>query len=605
MKRATHEERWGSEFSELGVLAMAGLVVVGAFVGPSLPVTPLPVLLLGFGLAVLVRSPTCVVVVVVLLAATRSNEESARYQPLEPRPYDGIAQLITDPEPTDLGSRAEIKLDDGSRVRLSVYGSLAADLSDSAAGDRLEVAGELRPVEPSRWLQSRHLVGALNPRRVHPIDEADWFRQPSEWLRSAVRSGASHLPSEHRSLYLGLVIGDDREQSAAQQARFRTAGLAHLLAVSGQNVAFVLTVTAPLLRRIGRRSRFAVIVTVLGIFALATRLEASVVRATATAGLAAWAAVSGRRSTGLRLLGLAVTVLVLIDPFLVRSISFQLSVAASGSIVALGPVIADRLRGPTWVVEAAAVTLAAQIGVAPILLATFGPISLATIPANVMAGWAAGLVMVWGMSVGLVVGGLPDAIAEAVQRPAGWLVAWIDLVGTWGAAAPLPRLDGAALPWFLGAVVSVWLTRNHRRIRRVVLALIAMVGVMALPSPPSGSTELLGGGRWFPSMQDDPSVLVVNSSADQRLIESLVEHRIRSIDIIVITGSSRPAGRLGNEIVDLVAPGVVLAPGQHRVHDGQRVLEPMVIQAGDWVIEISPSDDRLDVTAIARQALDR
>ena len=62
--------------------------------------------------------------------------------------------------------------------------------------------------------------------------------------------GAAPLDPRARSLFTGLVIGDDREQPADLADAFRGAGLTHLLAVSGQNVAFALALAGPLLRRL-------------------------------------------------------------------------------------------------------------------------------------------------------------------------------------------------------------------------------------------------------------------------------------------------------------------------------------------------------------------
>ena len=66
----------------------------------------------------------------------------------------------------------------------------------------------------------------------------------------------------------------------------------------------------------------------LGFFALVTRFEPSVLRATVMAGGSALAAARGRTTCGLRLLGASVVVLLLGDPLLVHRAAFQLSVAA-------------------------------------------------------------------------------------------------------------------------------------------------------------------------------------------------------------------------------------------------------------------------------------
>ena len=74
----------------------------------------------------------------------------------------------------------------------------------------------------------------------------------SNRVRELVERGASALPSDHAALARGLVIGDDRDQPPEMVERFRASGLSHLMAVSGQNVAFVIAAAGPVLRRAPR-----------------------------------------------------------------------------------------------------------------------------------------------------------------------------------------------------------------------------------------------------------------------------------------------------------------------------------------------------------------
>ena len=71
------------------------------------------------------------------------------------------------------------------------------------------------------------------------------------------------------ALFTGLVIGDDARQSPEMISAFRSSGLSHLTAVSGENVAFVLALVAPLLRRCSLRGRLvgalAVLAALLGV----------------------------------------------------------------------------------------------------------------------------------------------------------------------------------------------------------------------------------------------------------------------------------------------------------------------------------------------------
>src|SRR5690606_8427441 len=123
-------------------------------------------------------------------------------------------------------------------------------------------------------------------------------------LRRTLVDGAGALPERHAGLLLGLTLGDVRDQPADMTDAFRAAGLTHILAVSGQNVAFVLVVAAPVLTRLRFGVRWAATLAVLAGFALLTRCEPSVVRATAMAAVAATGTVLGRPTSTLRTLAL-------------------------------------------------------------------------------------------------------------------------------------------------------------------------------------------------------------------------------------------------------------------------------------------------------------
>ena len=263
--------------------------------------------------------------------------------------------------------------------------------------------GTVRPVDAGQpWLVARHIGGELTVLRVDGWRAGD-PRQPAGQRAAphAGRRAPRRSTPAQRSLYTGLVIGDDREQPADLADVFRGAGLTHLLAVSGQNVAFVLALAGPLLRAppplaAARSPRSAVI----GLFGLMTRFEPSVLRASAMAALAATLAMPGqpdlaaaRRRPGRH------RRCVLVDPLLVRSVGFQLSVCAAVAIVVLAPRLAvGAPRSRRRSARPPGVTLAAQLGVAPVLLATFGPVPVASLPANLLCVPVAGLVMVWGLT---------------------------------------------------------------------------------------------------------------------------------------------------------------------------------------------------------------
>ena len=148
-----------------------------------------------------------------------------------------------------------------------------------------------------------------------------------------------------------------------------------------------------------------------------TRWEPSVLRAIAMAAIALVAGYLGRPTVGLRVLVLAATVLLLADPFLLHSVGFLLSCAASLGIAVLARPIGARLAGRQWMREVLGVTAAAQIGVAPVLIPVFGAMPLVALPANLVAVPLAAPLTMWGLTAG-VLGGLLRPVSPAVPAPA-------------------------------------------------------------------------------------------------------------------------------------------------------------------------------------------
>jgi competence protein ComEC len=348
----------------------------------------------GVGLAAaagLSRRPVLAGLAVALLASGLAQRSLDGLDGLDAGVVATEATLLSDPAPHFGGVRVDVRVGH-RRLEAKAQGASADTLRERLAGEVVTLRGTVRPVEPPKpWLVARHISGELTVLRVDGWHPGDAPSRLANGLRRTLVGGATGLSDRQRSLYTGLVIGDDREQPAGLADDFRGAGLTHLLAVSGQNVAFVLALAGPVLRRLRLWPRLFVTLLVIALFGVMTRFEPSVLRASAMAALAATLAMPGRPMSRIRILSFAVAVLLLVDPLLVRAVGFQLSVCAALGIVLLAPRLASALPGPSALREALGVTLAAQLGVAPVLLATFGPVPVASLPANLLGVPVAGL----------------------------------------------------------------------------------------------------------------------------------------------------------------------------------------------------------------------
>ena len=446
-----------------GLLAMA--VASGAAAGRPFPVLVAALLAAA---ALVARHPVVLIVACALLASGLSARAAVGAQPLAAQRFVGWVTLLSDPAPAPGGVKVVVRLG-RHHVELWAHGEQAHDVGPLLAGERVAVRGVLRavPIASRARDAHRHVVARLTIDDVVDSAPANRVQRAANWVHRTLAAGAAVLPRRARGLYLGFVIGDRRGIDARTDARFEAAGLTHLLAVSGENVAFVLAAAGPLLRRLRIHTRAVAAIAVIGFFATVTRFEPSVLRASAMAAIAAVAAAAGRPASGFRLLALAVAGLLLVDPFLVWSVGFRLSVGASLGILLLARPLGARCPGPRAVAEAIGVTAAAQIGVAPVAIPVFGAVPLAALPANLLVAPVVGPLMMWGLVAGLPAGLLGERAARILHLPTSAAIAWVDGVARSAAALPPVVVDARAC--LVGGVASVavaltWLGWRWRRL---------------------------------------------------------------------------------------------------------------------------------------------
>ena len=203
---------------------------------------------------------------VALLASGLAQRSLDGLDGVEPGIVAGEVTLLSDPAPHFEGVRVDVRWGH-RRLEAHARGVSADALRPRLAGEVVTVRGTVRPVEPGQpWLVARHIAGELTVLRVDGWRPGDPASRLANGLRRTLVAGAAPLEPRARSLYTGLVIGDDREQPADLADSFRGAGLTHLLAVSGQNVAFALALAGPLLRRLRLWPRLVATLVVIGLF---------------------------------------------------------------------------------------------------------------------------------------------------------------------------------------------------------------------------------------------------------------------------------------------------------------------------------------------------
>ena len=385
-------------------------------------------------------------------------------------PFRGYARMVEDPVAKFGGTQVVLEIE-GKRYLALAHSVAGRRLQAGEAGNIVRIEGNRAPLPSASSMRyaSRHIIGTFT---VEFVDErifptSPLFRSANK-TRATMLRAAQLMPREDAALFMGLVIGDDRAQPRDMIASFRKSGLSHLTAVSGQNVAFVLTVFGVYINRARTWWRLGLTLFLLAWFVVMTRAEPSVLRAAMMATMSAVAFARGRDLSARQALTYSIVVLLAIDPLLILSIGMWMSSFATCGLIFVTPRLKKYLHGPKWIHEPLATTLGAQLGVMPISLLVFSSAPAISLATNLLAVPVAGFVMLVGLPIAFICGLLITLIGPAVHPlctvamlPIQYATRWVWWVAVVGERMSPHGLANALL-WVVWGVFLVALHRSAR-----------------------------------------------------------------------------------------------------------------------------------------------
>jgi competence protein ComEC len=307
----------------------------------------------------------------------------------------------------------------------------------------------------------------------------------------AGRGLGSGLGAPEAALLRGMVLGQDEAIAREVRDDFRASGLAHLLAVSGQNVLLLCALALALCAVVDVPLRWRLLIAA-GLVVLYVPLAGggpSIQRAGVMGIAGLVAAMAGRPGSRWYALGLAAAVTLALNPLAAGDPGWQLSFAAVVGLLALAPRLRDALthrRAPEPLADVAAITIAATLATAPLSALHFEQVSLASLPANLLAAPVVAPVMWLGM-LGMAVAQVAPALALPLNVLCAPLLGYLEWVAHGAARAPLAAVPvrlGGAVGLALAYAVPVALALAAIRLRRrLMLAGIRLGGPRAQGGP--------------------------------------------------------------------------------------------------------------------------
>ena len=398
---------------------------------------------------------------------------------------------------------------------------------DWAYGDEVQLYGELRtPAENEDFSYRDYLANKnIYSQMLYPWAEKTGERAGNPILRAAYRLRAAAYRTINRqyaqpeaALLSGILLGLERDLPEDLERAFQETGTAHIIAISGFNMAVLSGLVVLSFRRVLARVWAALAaVLVITFYTLLVGANPAVVRAALMGGLAVFGGLIGRSSANLTPLGFTAALMCLFNPRLPWDASFQLSFTATLGLVLYGGRLqsgfeswavsrwgektAHLVAGPVG--EYVLCTLAAQAATLPVVLGHFERLSLSALLANPLILPVQPLVMILsGVAViaGMLVPALGQVLAWLSWPLSAYTIQVVQLLARlpWGSLyAASFGLGGAALYYavFIALVVPGARAAGLRKrltpaVGLVVLALLAVVLWSAVLRRPDGCLHL-------------------------------------------------------------------------------------------------------------------
>jgi competence protein ComEC len=393
------------------------------------------------------------------------------------------------------------------------------------------------------------------------------------------RSLAPGVSGERRAVIAGILLGEDEGLEQSLRDRFRASGLYHLLAVSGQNVTYVV-LGALLLAWLFGLPRAAgeagALIAVCG-YVLAVGWQPSVVRAGLAGGLASLAWLCGRARDRWYFLLVGAAVLLGWNPYSLLDPGFQLSFAAVAAIFVLVPRFEVWLAGypvPPKLATVLAVSSSCGAVTAPILLTHFGSVPLYTVASNALAEPVVAPLL----GLALICSALEPVIPSAAATLAwvnGWLAAYLAGVARFFGGLPHARLASwkavAVLAAAIGLIALVARLPTPRR--RWAAGLVCMFGLVLVGwrlqpahrlSPPIGlRITFLDVGQGDSALIQVPegAVLVDEGAPEAHVARQLERLGVHRLAAAVLTHPQRDHVGGAADVIDNLSVGFLLDPG--------------------------------------------
>lgn len=323
--------------------------------------------------------------------------------------------------------------------------SLLSDEKDFTPGDGLTLTVKLEKLSGSfrRSTLSQCVSLSGEAKRMVANGQQDKVLRLGERTRNYIRKTLfANLGYPRAATMCALVTGDKSFFSDSFYTRVKSAGVAHVMVVSGMHLSILVSLLLKLCEKILYHplARASVMVGAVAFMWLICGFSPSILRAGITYFIMAAGLAFGRDYCAENALGAAVTALLIFEPFMVFSAQFQLSCASTFGILGLALPLMRYLKSREWVrsrtaeavIGSVAISLSAFVCTLPICISLFGYVSVVGIATNLLISLPVTVclsVCLCALAVSVVFPAAAGVLFAGVDVLAGYINGVINLLG--------------------------------------------------------------------------------------------------------------------------------------------------------------------------------
>ncbi|MCT4621179.1 MAG: DNA internalization-related competence protein ComEC/Rec2 [Marinisporobacter sp.] len=229
------------------------------------------------------------------------------------------------------------------------------------------------------------------------------------------------LPRREGGIFLGILLGDKDKLDIDVYETFKKVGVAHVLAVSGLHVGIIYMYIQKLLKKFSVTVKTITILAILSFYVIITGCAPSVSRAVSMACILILAPLLNRRYDSLSAIAIVGLIFLIINPFYLFELGFQLSFIATFTIILFYKSILSKLKFKfEFIRKALAISMAAQIGIIPVVAYHLNYISLGAFIVNIPIVMIVGIIVPIGIMMVFI-----GSVSASIGSILGWIVSWL------------------------------------------------------------------------------------------------------------------------------------------------------------------------------------